>query len=105
MSNIRSLKKTNFEDMETSKLQENISNWVDAIIRKETLNGLRLERVSLSAGSNDVPHRLGRKLIGWQVVRQRSAATIYDEQDGSQFTETLLKLNSSAPVIVDLWVF
>jgi len=78
MSNIRSLKKMSFDSVDTAKLQDNLEQWTESIIRKPILNGLILEKISLSTGSNDIPHRLGRKLIGWQIIRQRSAASIFD---------------------------
>lgn len=105
MSGIRSLKKNSFEDKETSKLQENLDQWTQTIIGKQVINGLVLRSVSLSTGSNEVNHLLGRTLVGWQIVRQRAAATVYDEQDANPMPSKTLRLNSSAPVTIDLWVF
>lgn len=67
--------------------------------------GVILKNVSLSTGDNTINHRLGRDLQGWQLIRVRAAATVYDKQDDNQLKSRTLILNSSAPVVVDLFVF
>lgn len=68
-------------------------------------NGSILTEISLKSGSNDVSHKLGRKLQGWFIVRQRASATIYDSQDTNKTQDLTLSLNSSASVSVDIYVF
>lgn len=64
-----------------------------------------LKSVSLLTGTNTINHKLGRKLQGWKVVRQRAAASLYDNQDSNQKPELTLILIASANVTVDLEVF
>mgnify|MGYP001481484389 CR=1 FL=1 len=64
-----------------------------------------LQGVQLSSGLNQVNHLLGRKLQGWFIVRQRSAATFFDSQDSNPQPQLTLALNASASVSVDLGVF
>lgn len=64
-----------------------------------------LKNVSLVSGDNTINHLLGKSLIGWAVVRQRSAATLYDKQDVNSMPSLTLVLNASASVVVDLIVF
>lgn len=64
-----------------------------------------LKEITLKTGSNTINHRLDAKLQGWQIVRQRAAASIYDNQDSNQTPELTLTLISSANVVVDLVVF
>lgn len=68
-------------------------------------SGVLLKSVRLINGTTQVNHLLGRKLQGWQIVRQRAAASIYDAQDANQTPELTLSLVSSALVTVDLFVF
>ena len=68
-------------------------------------NASILKNVSLKTGSNTVNTLLGRPLQGWSIVRQRSAASIYDNQDSNQSPELTLILVSSADVSVDIMVF
>lgn len=64
-----------------------------------------LKNIVLVSGDNSVNHKLGRKLQGWKIVRQRSAATFYDKQDSNVRPELTLSLNASADVLVDIQVF
>lgn len=64
-----------------------------------------LKSVSLTTGTNSVNHLLGRPLIGWNIVRQRSSATFYDQQDTNPTPEVTLTLVSSANCVVDIQVF
>lgn len=61
--------------------------------------------VTLAIGSNTINHLLGRALQGWFIVRQRSAANIYDDQDNNTTPALTLVLVSDAIVSVDIVVF
>lgn len=67
-------------------------------------NGI-LKNVALGNGTTVVNHLLGRKLIGWRLIRIRSSAQIYDTQDSNLTPEITLVLVSNAAVVVDLEVF
>jgi hypothetical protein len=84
------------------------NKWATAI--EPTLNAVTskpilLKSVSLKSGSNSVNHTLGKQLVGWFIVRQRAAASIYDNQDSNQHQTLTLILVSSASAVVDLLVF
>lgn len=78
---------------------------LDAIISNPLNNASLLRNISLTTGNNVVNHKLGQKLQGWYIVRQRAAASIYDTQDTNQMPQLTLQLVASAPVVVDLAVF
>ena len=69
------------------------------------LNTTLLKNIDLVVGTNQVNHKLGRKLQGWYIVRQRADSNIYDNQDNNQNPELTLTLVSSNQVTVDLVVF
>jgi hypothetical protein len=69
------------------------------------INTTLLKNIDLSVGTNQINHKLGRKLQGWYIVRQRADANIYDNQDNNQNPELTLTLISSNQVSVDLVVF
>lgn len=82
--------------------------WASAlnpVVDLPTNHGVILKSVKLVTGINQIDHRLRRKLQGWMIVRQRAAATFFDDQDNNKFPEMFLRLNASAPVTVDLFVF
>ena len=95
---------------QTSNVTLNIiqSNWatlLNPLLDQAITQGQILENVDLVTGANTVNHRLGRKLRGWMIVRQRSSASIYDTQDTNPTPSVTLRLDSSANVKVDIFVF
>jgi hypothetical protein len=99
------IKRLNTNDRIINQIQDNISDVVDHFGEQDLIYGERLENIALVTGSNNVPHKLSRKLLGWFVIRQRSAASIYDLQDSNPNPATFLRLQASANVTVDLFVF
>lgn len=92
-------------DKNLSTLQTEWAKQLNPIIALPLNNGVRLVSVRLLTGDNVIDHRLGRKLLGWQLSRIRAAATIYDKQDDNQSPDLTLVLNTSANVTVDLYVW
>jgi len=91
---------------ELGQMQTTWATQLNPLIKNPANNSSILQSVSLSAGSNTINHKLGRKLQGWALVRQRGvAASVYDNQDSNQYPDLTLILVSSAPVVVDILVF
>lgn len=86
-------------------MQTSWASDLNPLLKNAVLQGILLKNVSLTAGANSVNHKLGRKLQGWMLTRVRAAATIYDTQDANSMPELTLTLNSSANVVVDIYVF
>lgn len=78
-----------------------INPFLDRPQNKSTI----IANLELVMGDNVIPHTLGRALVGWVVVRQRSAATFFDKQDDNDRPKENLILNASAAVTIDLEVF
>ena len=86
-------------------LQNAWKSQLDPVLANPTNKNLILTNVSLAIGSNTINHKLGRKLQGWKIVRQRASSVIYDLQDSNQRPELTLVLQASAAVVVDIEVF
>lgn len=86
-------------------LQTAWASKIEPFLKKSTNNSIVLPSVQLIVGTTTINHRLGRKLQGWKIVRQRALASIYDVQDSNEMPELTLKLVSNAVVSVDLEVF
>lgn len=93
------------DDNSFTLMQTAWATQLNPIVQLPLVQGLVLQSVSLKAGDNTIDHRLGRKLQGWILTRVRAAATIYDKQDANQLSSRTLVLNSSASVVVDIYVF
>lgn len=78
---------------------------LDPIIANPTIDNIILKNISLVAGTNVISHLLSRNLQGWNPIRVRANATIYDQQDTNPTPQLTLILVASAPVVVDLVVF
>lgn len=78
---------------------------LDPIVANPVNNSLLLKNVPLIIGTNVINHRLGRNLQGWNIVRKRAAASIYDNQDSNQMSNLTLVLVSDTIVSIDLEVF
>ena len=104
MSRPRGFKKLD-GDFVANKAQENTASVITPFLRSRILDGVLLKNISLNSGSNLVEHKLGRKIEGWIVVRQRADARVWDDQDNNVNVSTTLKLQTSAAVEVDLWIF
>lgn len=95
----------NTTDQDLAIVQQNLVRVLNPIFSTQTLGGNILSNITLVTGSNTINHGLGRNLNGWQIVRQRASASIWDSQDANKMQNLTLILNSSAPVTVDLYVF
>lgn len=93
------------DNFDLNKVQDNLKTVLEPIVRNYLIDGLILSNIALVNGSNVINHKLDRNLVGWFIVRQRSAATVYDTQDTNTTPQFNLNLVSSASVTVDLYVF
>jgi len=103
MTGIPSLVQTT--DRNINQLQQNILQALRPIIQNPIANGSVLVGQSLVVGNNTINHGLGRALQGWIVVGISGASTIYDNQATNKNTNLTLILNSSAAVVVNIYVF
>lgn len=92
-------------DKDFMLMQSSWSSQLNPMLVNPSLLSSILSKVSLTTGSNVINHLLGRKLQGYRIIRQRSAASIYDNQDSNQSPNLTLVLISSANVSVDIEVF
>lgn len=93
------------DDRDFQLMQSAWATAINPLLRNAALNGSLIQNVVLVTGSNQVNHKLGRKLQGWFIVRQRAAASVYDQQDSNTSPALTLSLVSSANVNVDIYVF
>ncbi len=88
-----------------SQLQTSWAALLNPILNQPQSQGVILPNVPLANGATTVNHLLGRKLQGWEVIRKRAKASIWDNQDSNQTPTLTLILQSDAAVVVDLFVF
>lgn len=67
------------------------------------LDGVWLRSIALTTTSQGIAHKLGRKYLGFIVTNRNANATVF--VNGTDQNETFIRLQASANVVVDLWVF
>jgi hypothetical protein len=101
------LRQVQSDDRELNQAQNNIIDVLNPILRNNPdLFGVLLKSIQLKAGANVIGTGLGKPVEGWYIVRKRSAADIYDQQDSSNSAIFgTLTLNASDDVNVDIIVY
>jgi hypothetical protein len=103
---LKSFKKIQSEDKDLNKVQSNIEQLIEPFLNSEITDGVLIKNISLDSSiTNQVNHKLGRKPLGWIVVRQRANSIIWDSQDTNTKANRTLELSCSANVTIDLWIF
>ena len=93
------------DDPSVGLLQTSWSAAINPLLNNPINTGIILKSVKLTTGTNVINTTLGKNLTGWFIVRQRAAATVYDNQDNNKTPNLTLILISSAPTVIDLEVF
>lgn len=93
------------QDKDLNSVQDNLVRSLNPVFNTPILFGNLLTEIPLLTGLNTINHKLGRTLTGWIIVRKRASADIYDNQDTNASPASTLLLTSSAPVLVDIYVF
>lgn len=103
---IRAIPNQQTNDRNLGSAQQYLSQALSPLLKNPLTNGNVLENISLAIGDNTISHGLGRALQGWSIVRMRSVfSQLYDKQTTNSNIENTLVLNSSAVVVVDVYVF
>lgn len=102
---LKAIAQVQTSDRNQNQLQSNIITQLTVLIKNPLMSGQILEDVQLLTGSNTIDHKLNRDLIGWFLVRQRSAGNVFDTQDSNDTPNLNLLLTSSADILVDIYVF
>lgn len=103
---LKSFKKLVTDDKHSTQVQNNIEQVLTPILRSPIIDGVLMTELCLTAGvSNEVKHKLGRKPLGWIVVRKRKDSRIWDLQDTNPQPTNTLSIACSHDCVVDLWIF
>ncbi len=103
---LKSFKIVGTSSADLSRVQDNIVQAIEPLIASKVVDGILVQGVVLdSAKLNVIFHKLGRELMGWTVVGQDANAVVWDEQAANPLKSKTLRLQCSADVTVNLWVF
>lgn len=88
-----------------SLMQTQWASQLDKLLSNPICNGNLLTGIVLRIGTNNISHKLGRKIQGWIPVGQNAVASFYDTQTTNSMPQLTLTLVSSAVVTINLYVF
>ena len=95
--------KSPFQDLQL--MQTSWASQLNPLLSNPMSNASILYGVVLASGDNVINHKLGQKLIGWNIIGRNSAASVYDKQATNSTPQLTLVLNASAAVTINLAVF
>lgn len=105
-NSVKAFKKIDAKDREVKQVQENVEQFAKYVLNFTPLDGVLVKDICLEAGvSNEIKHKLGRKPLGWFIVRKRADSRIWDLQDTNPQPTTSLSIACSHAVQVDIWIF
>lgn len=93
------------DDMEGSveRLASSVVRVLNGLAASEIISGSLITDVDLGTTAVRVAHKLGRKPLGYIVIRRDSDATVFEQVEDRE--DFFLNLKASATVRVNLWVF
>ena len=88
-------------DVNLEKIQSNTRAATQASRSNPINSGTILESISLKVGDNEIPHKLGQKLLGWFIVDINASSSIYKKASNDK----TITLNASVACVVNLFVY
>lgn len=90
-------------DLATSKLQNAVEYAFKRLVGVcPLINGVLLQNVTLDTTQKSFEHGLGRKPVGYLVVRRTTGAVVFDSEEP---TDRYIFFKASVTTTCSLWVF
>lgn len=100
---IKAFKKIAQQQPELQAIINAIADFVRPLELNPTLDGRIIEGVTIGSTKVDIPHKLGRKWVGWYVVSRTNGVVPYES---TQTNDALyLSLVAASSTTVDIYVF
>lgn len=102
---MKALRLEEVDSKELRRVQANLADFVQPLVRNPLLDGVLLEGVSLAAGTNTVAHGLGRAPRGVLPLLGNADARVWLSATPSAAPAGSVRLDASAAVTLSLFVF
>jgi len=103
---MRVFRKIFTEDPLQQRLQDSIAQSFAQFEKLPQLDSVIVTNVALSgAVDNAVEHKLGREIIGWQIIRQNANAVVYESATVNTAPSSFVILRTSATCTVTILFF
>jgi hypothetical protein len=103
---MRVFRKIFTEDPLQQRLQDSIAQSFAQFEKLPQLDSVIVKNIALSAAvDNAVEHKLGREIIGWQIIRQNANAVVYESPTVNTTPSSFVILRASATCTVTILFF
>lgn len=99
---IKEFKRTVTGDLNVDQLQKRLHEFLQPFTESAIIDGVQLDGVELTTASKAIAHKLGRKPLGWIVVRKNSNANVWET---AELTDKFITLQSSLSTTVSIWIY
>lgn len=100
---IKAFKKIAQQQPELQAIVNAIAEFVRPLEQNPLLSGRVLEAVTVGTADTNIPHKLGRKWVGWIIIGRTSSVVPYEGTQDD--TGLFLTLVAASETIVDIYVF
>lgn len=98
---LRAFKESSPTDPQTSRLQENIKQFIGQLNKSIFIDGLLIESVVINTTDTKIEHKLGRTPKGFIVTDLQANTNIWRTGYDSRF----ITLRAGTQTTISLWVF
>lgn len=98
---MKPFRKVKVSDRELANVQDQVASVLVPLSKNALIDGVQIDGVVLTTSGAVVDHLLKRQPLGWFIVDQNAAATVYR----SDWNDRNISLISSATVTVSLWIY
>lgn len=103
---MRVFRKIFTDDPLQQRLQDSIAQSFSQLEKLPQLDSVIVKNVTLSAAiDNLVEHKLGREIVGWQIIRQNANAVVYESSTVNTTPSAFVILRTSAACTVTILFF
>jgi hypothetical protein len=103
---MRVFRKIFTDDPLQQRLQDSIAQSFSQFEKLPQLDSVIVKDITLSAAvDNNVEHKLGREIVGWQVIRQNANAVVYESSTINTTPSSFVILRTSATCKVSILFF
>jgi hypothetical protein len=102
---VKALKQEEVESQELRRVQANLADFVQPLVKNPLLDGVLLRDVALAAGVNVISHGLARAPQGWLVVAPNADVRVWTSASSNPSPTGRLMLEASASCTLSLFVF
>jgi len=103
---MRLFRKIFTDDPLQQRLQDSIAQSFQQFEKLPQLDSVIVKDITLSSAiDNLVEHKLGREIVGWQIIRQNANAVVYESTTINTTPSSFVILKASATCTVSILFF